>query len=235
MVKKWQSFKDILAEQTKETVNDISYLKDKMSFNDLIDHLSKKAVQKRLLEEFRESKAIDLDYNELFKVCRLVYDGVVENTEVFQDKFTEIKDDMEFNDIGSLNDIFSPLGNMIIGNKTIKDYCNDFVTPQETHDIKESYDEAKTKINEKLGRFLDESGRWDVEIEHVAREHGVLPMTGKKTPILYNIKNIGIKYPELGHVIDEIIEYKSLYPDKEIMNFKGVKTAAFKKFLKEHK
>ena len=234
MAKKFQGFKDILAEQAKEEVKEFSHLKKIMSFNDIIERLSKKAVQKRLLEEFRESKAIDLNYNELFKVCRLAYDGVIDNTLDFQDKFTEIKDDKDFNDLDALNDIFSPLGNMIIGHKTIKDYCNDFITQQEIYDIKESYEDAKKKVNTILGSMLDESGYWKAEIKHVAREYGVLPMSGKKTPVLYNIKNIGVKYPELGHIIDEIIEYKDLYPNKAIMNFKGVKTAAFKKFLREH-
>ena len=230
MEKKILNLKKALESEVKDEVRRIK--RTGQSLQEMTDILAKKAVQKRLLTELRKSPATSLNYNELFKVCRLAYDGTIDNAYDFEDKFTEVGKD--FNNLNNLNKIFSPLGNMIIGVKTIKDYCQDYVTDKEYETLKEHYDKAKTKTNEVLGSMVDELGVWESEAKNIGREHGVFPETGRTPPVLYNIEEIGIRYPELSKIVNEIKLFKKKYPDKEIMSFKGVKTAAFKKFLKRY-
>lgn len=223
--------KKIIEELSKEAVKEV--LGRGYSLQEMVDILSKKAVQKRVLKRLRESPAIEFDYKELMQVCRLAHDGVVENTQDFEDKWTEIGE--EYNNLENLNAIFSPLGNMVIGHKAIKDYCQDYISDEEYKKMQSSYNDAKIKVDKVLGSMVDELGAWEREVKFVGREHGVFPTTGRTPPVLYNIEEIGIRYPELATIVKKIKDYRALYPDKEYMNFKGMKTVAFEKYLKKIK
>lgn len=213
--------------EVKKQVKDV--LKKDIPFSEMAEELSKKAVQKRLLEELRESPALTLNHNELFQTCRFIHDGIKENQDVLGEAIQEVG--TNFNDLKNLERIFSPLGNFIIGVKTARDWCADFMSSEEFKKMNESYGKYKGKIDDILGHIVDELGIWESEVRHVGREHGVFEEPKGKHPVLYNIEEIGIRYPEFATIVKEIKSFKEENPDKQYVNFKGVKTAAFKKYL----
>ncbi|KKN34019.1 hypothetical protein LCGC14_0797800 [marine sediment metagenome] len=200
-----------------------------LPFRQMMFELEKASVKKRLFVEARKTPAFTFNHNEMVKLCRLAYDGVEDNTYDFGDKLTEIGDD--YNNLKNINKIFSPAGNVVIGHKVLKDYCGEYLSDIEKRDLRNSYGDLKTKIDNVMKSMEDESGTWVSELSLLGREHGVF--TGGQHPVLYNIEEMGIKFPELASIAKEMWLYKQKYPNKEISNSYTAKTAAFKRFLEK--
>jgi len=207
-------------------------LSKQLSLREMINELSTASVQKRLLAKARRTPIKTFNYNEMTKVCRLAFDAIKENTIELEDIYTNIDD---FNNLENLTNIFVPMGNAIIGHKTVKDYCNDYISTDEKLNLRDDYGDMKDKVEKIFDSMDDDSGVWVNMVKDVGRKHGIFEEKGKIPSVLYNIENVDIRYPELAAIAKEINLFQVENPDKAIMNFKGIKTAAFKTFLKEQK
>jgi len=201
----------------------------KLPFRQMMYELEKATVESRLLKNARSRPAITLNHNQLSTVCRLALDGVEDNTYDFNDKFVEV--DGDYNNLENLHKIFSPAGNMIIGHKVLKDYCNEYLSGTERIHLKRSYAQLKMDIDKVMNSESFEY--WKDEITQLEKSHGVYDKSQKQAPVLYNIEEIGVLYPELAALGREMALFKKEHPNQKITNHKTMKTAAFKKFLKE--
>ncbi|HEC37840.1 hypothetical protein LCGC14_0223250 [marine sediment metagenome] len=200
-----------------------------LPFRKMMVELEKATVEKRLLIKARREPAFTFNHNEMVKICHLAYDGIIDNTYEYEDKFTEIGD--EYNNLENIHKIFTPIGNAIIGHKVVKDYCGEYISDKKKRDLRNKYGDIKTKVAKVLDSEVIEA--WATNIALLGREHGVFPETGKRQSVLYNIEKIGIRYPELASIAKEISLFKEKFPDKEPTNYKTMKTGVFKSFLKE--
>lgn len=178
---------------------------------------------------------------DMFSGCRLAYDGIQENKDEVNNTMKEL---LEKPTIANYDKAMSPLGNMIIGYKVLKHYCQPYIKPDEYQKAETYYKQKKKEFETIDEAFLTEANKhiregeeqvlYKHQLNRIKRLHGVIPQLKRHlAPVLYNIKGRPIKYVDLFDIDELIAEFEFKHPEKFAVHH-GKETKAFRDWLDKY-
>jgi len=208
----------ISGKKTKPTLSEI-----------LLDVQSRVASSKLQKMTLKKLNLTEIDKDDMFTVCRLGYDGILENKDDVHEAFNRFKEDKT---LLAYEELISPLFNIIVGHKTLKEYCPNYITNKELNMAKEIYHNTKAEAME-IGEEMVKADEEVFKTSFVTldRIHGLVPNYGKTVPpVRYNLDNYPIRYPQFFSLSKEITHFEREFPRKKAI-WKGFQTKAFLKWL----
>lgn len=167
---------------------------------------------------------------DMYTTCRLGYDGMIRNKHRVETLLSHAKN-VTKPDILEYKRILSPLGNLIIGYKVLKHYCEKFIEKGEFAKAKAHYEGVKQQVTTIDRSMVDEPRIYHTDLTSLKRKHGVIPFPKKsQSPILYNVKGQGVRILDLFSMDELISNYEATHWGKHAF-WQGAKTKAFREWL----
>lgn len=186
-------------------------------------------LRKILKEESALANRSVLDETDMLRACQIGVEGLDNIMEEVNDKFELLKRKVT---LKTYKKVIAPLGNYILGYKTIKEYCPKYIKPNNMIELKRIYDDAKKRLH-----VLDDSVDKQIEDKYsttLHRHFGIEPMSKKsQKETIYNVDNIyNLKEATDFLIVDHIIEYEKKTGKNAI--WRGAKTTPFIRYLRKN-
>ena len=183
----------------------------------------------------RQEHRTVLDREDMFRACKLGYEGLEELKEESADKLISLTSDLS---LKNYKETLTPLGNFIMGHKVIKEYCQDLLTPKELETAQGYYNEMKEQIaaiDEETNRHIE--NKYTVTIQ---RDYGVVERKKKPTggygystpETVWNVEGVPLRNVDDYAIMDAIRKYEKKTGKNAI--WRGARTQPFLRFLKRY-
>jgi len=187
-------------------------------------HLINKILKKK---EAAENRSL-LEQEDMFRACQMGYEGIDEYREDAMDNFDKLSDGIT---LEKYEAVLAPLGNFILGSKTLKEYCTDYLQSKQMGKIGRHYHKMKQKIadiDEETDKIIED--KYTISIQ---RDFGVIPRAKKdQIETIFNIDGQPLQDIDDFAIIDIIKKYEQKTGKKAM--WRNAKTRPFLKFLGEH-
>jgi hypothetical protein len=183
-------------------------------------HLIGKLLKGR--EEIQKRTVIE--EKDMLRTCQLGYEGLDEFREEAIDKFDELDKNIT---LEKYEAVLAPLGNFILGSKTLKEYCPTYLLPKQIGKIGRNYSIMKQKVAD-----IDEETDKIIEDEYtpsLQKDYGVVPRKKGDKQTIFNIEGQPLYDIDNFLIIDIIKKYEQQTGKKAL--WRNARTKPFLKFL----
>lgn len=195
-------------------------------------HLLRKVIENR---EALENRTV-IDQEDMLRACQIGYEGLEELRDDSIEAIISLVDDISLN---NYKKALEPLGNFILGYKTIKSYCKNYLQPDKMKQADDIYKEIKQRINdidEQTNKMIEEKYTISLQrdygiTERMPRSKGGMGYTTPET--IWNIEGVNLTDVNDLKIVDAIAEYQRQTGKNAL--WRGAKTQPFIRFLKKWK
>lgn len=205
--------------------------------SNLFSALQKQHLLRKIL---KEKAAIDkqslLEEKDMFRACQIGYEGLEELRDDSTDKLIALIDEIT---VEKYKEALVPLGNFILGYKTVKEFCKKYLEPEKLKNAENIYKEMKkrvTDIDKQTNKRIE--GKYTITLqrdygvkERIKKSKGGMGTTTPET--IWNVKDYPLTEVDDLAIIDVISAYNK-QTGKNYM-WRGAKTQPFLKFLSKFK